>query len=304
MSDAAVSVVIATRDRPELLRRAVDAVMRQDYPGPVACLVVVDGGPSVELDEPPADAAGARTLETIRNSRTPGLAGARNSGAAAASGTYLAFCDDDDEWLPTKLSAQVAALERAGGDVAVTGVRIAYGDAVNDRLPPARVTRGDLLRSRAAAVHPSTILVRLQAFWDVIGPIDEAIPGSYGEDYEWLLRAAEAGPIVGVREPLVTVRWGGSLFADRWETMIDAIGYLIDKHPELLADDANAARLFGRIAFANAALHRRGDAARWAWRSVRRRPLERRPYLALAVAAGLVRASTIQQRANAAGRGV
>jgi hypothetical protein len=86
--------------------------------------------------------------------------------------------------------------------------------------------------------------------------------------------------------------------------MIDAIGYLIEKHPELVDDDANAARLFGRIAFANAALHRRGEAIRWAWRSVRRRPLERRPYLALAVASGVVRASTIQRRANAVGRGV
>jgi glycosyltransferase involved in cell wall biosynthesis len=304
MSDAAVSVVIATRDRPELLRRAVDAVMRQLHAGRIECLVVIDGGPSVDLGEPPTDAVGPRTIETMPNGRTPGLAGARNTGAAAASGAYLAFCDDDDEWLPTKLSAQLAALDAARADVAVTGVRITYGDDVNDRLPPARVTLADLLRSRAAAVHPSTIVVRRDAFWDTIGPVDEAIPGSYGEDYEWLLRAAAAGPIVGVREPLVTVRWGGSLFADRWQTMIDAIGYLIDKHPELVEDDANAARLFGRIAFANAALRRRGDAARWAWRSIRRRPLERRPYLALAVASGLVRASTIQRRANAVGRGV
>ena len=304
MTDAAVSVVIATRDRPELLRVAVDAVMRQDHPGPVSCIVVLDGGPPVDLPPAPDDAAGPRTIETITNQRTPGLAGARNTGADAATGTYLAFCDDDDAWLPSKLTAQLEAMERAAADVAVTGVRIIYGDTQTDRLPPALVTHDDLLRSRAAAVHPSTILVRLDAFRDRIGPIDEAIPGSYGEDYEWLLRAAAAGPIVGVREPLVTVRWGGSLFADRWQTMIDAIGYLIDKHPELVDDDANAARLFGRIAFANAALHRRGDAARWAWRSVRRRPLERRPYLALAVASGLVRASTIQRRANAVGRGV
>jgi glycosyltransferase involved in cell wall biosynthesis len=304
MTVASVSVVIATRDRPELLRRAVDGVMRQDHPGPVSCIVVVDGGPPVELPTAPNDAAGPRTIETTANRRTPGLAGARNTGSEAATGTYLAFCDDDDEWLPSKLTAQLEALERAGADVAVTGVRITYADSRTDRIPPAVVTRDDLLRSRAAAVHPSTILVRLDAFRDRIGPIDEAIPGSYGEDYEWLLRAAAAGPIVGVPEPLVTVRWGGSLFADRWQTMIDAIGYLIEKHPELVDDDANAARLFGRIAFANAALHRRGDAARWAWRSVRRRPLERRPYLALAVASGLVRASTIQRRANAVGRGV
>jgi glycosyltransferase involved in cell wall biosynthesis len=304
MTEPAVSVVIATRDRPELLRRAVAGVMAQDHPGSIECIVVIDGGPSVELPTAPMDAAGARSIVTMTNRRTPGLAGARNTGADAATGAYLAFCDDDDAWLPGKLSAQLDALGRTAADVAVTGVRIEYEGAVTERVPPATVTQADLLRSRTASVHPSTILVRLDAFRERIGPIDEAIPGSYGEDYEWLLRAAAAGPIVGVAEPLVTVRWGGSLFADRWETMIEAIGYLIAKHPELVDDDANAARLFGRIAFANAALHRRGDAVRWSWRSLRRRPTERRPYLALAVASGVVRASTIQRRANAVGRGV
>jgi glycosyltransferase involved in cell wall biosynthesis len=304
MTEPTVSVVIPTRDRPELLRGAVDAVMRQDYAGTIACIVVHDGGPAFDPPTVPGDAVGPRSIVMTTNRRTPGLAGARNTGADAATGEFLAFCDDDDRWLPSKLSAQVDALQRSDADVAVTGVRIEYEGSANDRVPAPIVTHADLLRSRAAAVHPSTILVRTDAFRDRIGPIDEAIPGSYGEDYEWLLRAAAAGPIVGVTEPLVRVRWGGSLFADRWQTMIDAIGYLIEKHPELVEDDANAARLFGRIAFANAALRRRGDAARWAWRSLRRRPWERRSYLALAVASGVVRASTIQRRANAVGRGV
>lgn len=304
MTEPSVSVVIATRDRPELLRRAVEAVMRQDFAGSIECIVVIDGGGSADLPAAPDDAAGPRSIVTTPNLRTPGLAGARNTGADAASGAYLAFCDDDDAWLPRKVLAQLDALQGSDADVSVTGVRIEYRGTATDRLPPPIVTHADLLRSRTAAVHPSTILVRTGAFRDRIGPVDEAIPGSYGEDYEWLLRAAAAGPLVGVPEPLVMVRWGGSLFAERWQTMIDAIGYLIEKHPELVDDDANAARLFGRIAFANAALRRRGDAARWAWRSVRRRPWERRPYLALAVASGVVRASTIQRRANAVGRGV
>ena len=303
MTAADVSVVIPTRDRPELLRRAVEAVMRQDFTGSIRCIVVIDSGPPVDLPAPPEDAPGSRSIVTMPNRRTPGLAGARNTGADAATGAFLAFCDDDDEWLPSKLARQLDALQRIDADVSVAGVRIEYEGAATERLPPTVITHDQLLRSRTA-VHPSTIVVRVDAFRDRIGPVDEAIPGSYGEDYEWLLRAAAAGPIVGVAEPLVRVRWGGSMFADRWQTMIDAIGYLIEKHPDLVEDDANAARLFGRIAFANAALRRRGDAARWAWRSIRRRPSERRPYLALAVASGVVRASTIQRRANAVGRGV
>jgi hypothetical protein len=232
------------------------------------------------------------------------LAGARNTGADVATTELLAFCDDDDVWWPEKLRAQVELMRRDGSSVSVTGVRIVADERETDRIPPPVVTQGLLLRSRVTEVHPSSVVVDAAAFRDIIGPIDEAIPGSYGEDYEWLLRAAGTHPIAGVPQPLVTVHWGASLFADRWPTIIDAIAYLTLKHPDLLDDDANAARLLGRLAFAHAALRHRREASRWAWRSIRRRAREPRPYLALAVASGCVRASTIQRRANRAGRGV
>jgi glycosyltransferase involved in cell wall biosynthesis len=299
-----VSAVIATRDRPAALRRAIAGVLTQDYDGVVECVVVFDGADPMDLSDAAPPPNGHRSLTVVRNTRTPGLAGARNSGVDAGFGDLVAFCDDDDEWLPGKLVAQVDVLQRSTSPVAVTGIRVVYADRETDRIPPEAVTLDLLLHTRVTQVHPSSVEVEREAFVDAIGPVDEAIPGSYGEDYEWLLRAAALGPIAAVQRPLVAVQWGGSLFADRWQTIIDAIAYLTDKHPDLLADRANAARLFGRVAFAHAALGHRGDAVRWAWRGWRRRPLERRPYLALAVAAGLVRASTIQHRANRAGRGV
>ena len=53
-----------------------------------------------------------------------------------------------------------------------------------------RLNFEDLLKSRVFAAHPSTVLVRRKAMLERIGLVDEEIPGSYGEDYEWLLRAA------------------------------------------------------------------------------------------------------------------
>jgi len=50
-----VSVVVPTRDRPELLRRAVTAILEQTYPGPVECLVVFDqSDPDLPLTAFPA----------------------------------------------------------------------------------------------------------------------------------------------------------------------------------------------------------------------------------------------------------
>jgi glycosyltransferase involved in cell wall biosynthesis len=300
----AVSVVVPTRDRPELLRRAVAAILAQAYPGPVECVVVFDQS-EPDLDWP--DATASRRLVTVRNRRTPGLAGARNSGALRATGELLAFCDDDDEWLPGKLQAQVRLLaSRPRAAVATTGIVVSSGRRSVVRLAPtAEVTHLQLLRSRMTELHPSTVLVRRRALLEQIGLVDEDIPGSYGEDYEWLLRAAGHAPILAVREPLVTVHWHrSSYFADRWRTIIAALTYLVDKHRELAGEPAGLARIYGQIAFAHAALGEGRSARAWARRTLSLNRRERRAWLALAVSLRLLRARTVVRLAHSAGKGI
>src|SRR6266550_2396700 len=84
-----VSAVVATRERPILLRRAVRSILFQRYEGRLECVVVFDRSEPEDLgDLVPDD--DRRSLVVIRNDRTPGLAGARNSGAEAATGDLLA----------------------------------------------------------------------------------------------------------------------------------------------------------------------------------------------------------------------
>ncbi len=103
--EPSVTVIIATRDRPQLLARAVGSVLAQDYAGPLECVVVFD-----QSDEEPVDVIvpEGRSVRTIRNMRTPGLAGARNSGILVSSSELIATCDDDDTWAPEKLRLQIA----------------------------------------------------------------------------------------------------------------------------------------------------------------------------------------------------
>ena len=137
-----------------------------------------------------------------------------------------------------------------------------------------------------------------------IGLLDEQIPGSYGEDYDYLLRAARREPIVAVEQPLVDMFWHQqSFFAQSWQTIIDDLGYLLGKHPELTTDPRGKARVEGQAAFAQAALGHRAAACRASMRALRGNPLERRAYLALAVAAGVIPASSIVRLANRRGRG-
>jgi glycosyltransferase involved in cell wall biosynthesis len=298
-----VSVVIATRDRPQLLAKAVEAVHAQDYPGTVECVVVFD---QAEPDTLIARQDPRRPVVVVRNDRTPGLAGARNTGATAASGELLAFCDDDDVWRPAKLRLQVARLAETSADVAVSGIHVSYGDKTITRVPrPEDVTHAELLRRRVMEAHPSTVLVRRSAFFDTIGLVDEEIPGSFAEDYDWMLRAAAAGPIAVVSEPLVTVLWGRtSHFNRKWATISEALQYLLRKHPGFADDPRGLARVQGQIAFAHAALGERPAARSWALRTLRNSWRERRAYLALLVSLRLLSADQVLRLAHATGRGI
>jgi glycosyltransferase involved in cell wall biosynthesis len=298
-----VSVIIATHDRPQLLARAIAAVRLQDYPAPVQCVVVFD---QAEPDPALADDDADRPVTVVTNGRTPGLAGARNAGVAAASGELLAFCDDDDEWLPAKLRLQAGRLAETGADVAVSGIHVSYGDKIITRVPrPEDVTHAELLRRRVMAAHPSTVVVRRTAFLDKIGLVDEEIPGSYAEDYDWMLRAAAAGPIAVVAEPLVTVLWGRtSHFNRKWRTISDALQYLLRKHPGFADDPRGLARVQGQIAFAHAALGERSAAHTWAMRTLRNSWRERRAYLALLISLRLLSADRVLRLAHATGRGI
>jgi glycosyltransferase involved in cell wall biosynthesis len=298
-----VSVVIATRERPVLLRRAVQRVMEQRYAGDVECVVVFDQS---DPHTPDVEVPAGRTLRIITNDRSPGLAGGRNSGVAAATGDFVAFCDDDDEWMPDKLERQIAAMEaNPDAGVATTGIWVVYEDRQMLRVAPAdRITLSDLLRSRVMEAHPSTVVFR-RGCWDAIGPVDEHIPGSYAEDYEWLLRAARVTGILAVREPLVKVHWHqSSWFSDRWKMIVDALTYLLEKVPEFEGERTGLARIYGQIALANAAAGERALARRWARRTLGLSWKERRAYVALAITTRMIKVETVQRLAHAAGRGL
>jgi glycosyltransferase involved in cell wall biosynthesis len=294
-----VSVVIPTRDRPELLRRAIDACRAQEFPGTIEVVVVYDRA------EPDHGLAGDG-VRVLVNDRSPGLAGARNTGILAATGELVAFCDDDDEWLPGKLAAQIAALGRTGAAFACCGIRVSYADATFDRvLDRDEITLAALLRDRMTELHPSTFLIRAAALRDGIGLVDEQIPGSYAEDYEFLLRAARHAPLVNVREPGTLVRWHRrSYFAQRWETISAALRWLIERYPEFASEPAGLARVSGQIAFAEAAQGNTRAAAHWARRTLAGNHREPRAYLALAVASRLVRPDAVVRRLHARGRGI
>jgi glycosyltransferase involved in cell wall biosynthesis len=299
-----VSVVIATRGRPEMLRDAVRAVMAQQYDGPIETVIVYDQVAIDSLQDVPVPPG--RTLRTINNSRAAGLAGGRNTGIHEASHGLVAFCDDDDEWMPEKLARQIALWhEHPGASLIATGMRVQTTGRSFVRLPPARVEFPDLIVSRITEMHPSSFLLERSRLLGDVGLVDESIPASYGEDYDLLLRASRLGPVMTVPEPLVVVHWNRtSFFSERWEGIAAGLSYLLSKHPEFNHSDTGSARLEGQIAFAFAALGDRPAARRWASAAIRHDRSQLRAYAAYGIAARLLPAALLVRLVNRGGRGL
>jgi glycosyltransferase involved in cell wall biosynthesis len=299
-----VSAVIPTKDRPQLLARAVQSVLDQDYPGDIEVLIVFDG------TEPVAPAVQPRPNRSIRllvNERTPGLAGNRNTGYLAAAGELVGSCDDDDEWLPSKLRVQLGLLRsHPQASAAASGFIYSYrGNELPREAAQLQLSFTDLINDRHLEANASTYLIPRRLLIEQIGLVDEKLPGSYAEDYELLLRAARIGPIVCAEQALSRVYLhDSSFFASRWQTIHDALLYLLDRVPEFRQDPVGLARIEGQIAFANAALGRRSQAARWGLRSLRRSRRPRQSYAALMVATGLISADRVLATARRFGRGI
>jgi glycosyltransferase involved in cell wall biosynthesis len=297
-----VGVVVPTRDRPASLRAALAAVLAQDYPGPLNVVVVYD------RCEPDLALADGDRVRVLVNSRSPGLAGARNAGILALDTDLVAFCDDDDEWLPGKLTRQVAALVGcSGAEFASCGISVSFGGRTSPRtVGRAEVTYAELLRSRMVMVHASTYLARRSALVDGgIGLVDESIPESQNEDWDLALRAARRHPIVNVDEPLVRVTWGASsYFSRQWEAKVAGLRWMLAHHPDIAASKPGAARVYAQIAFGYACLGKRIESGRWAAKAMRSNWHERRLPFVVAVASGAVSPERVLRTLHARGHGI
>ncbi|MFF9341081.1 MULTISPECIES: glycosyltransferase [unclassified Streptomyces] len=113
------SVVVATRERPDSLARALDSLLAQDHPDHE--LIVVDNAPRTTATRDLVTGAYAGRVRYVREDR-PGLAAAHNAGVAAAGGEVLAFTDDDVIADPRWLGALAAPFAADPGLGCVTGL--------------------------------------------------------------------------------------------------------------------------------------------------------------------------------------
>ena len=234
-----VSVIIPTYNRADLVRQALASVKAQTYRD-FEIVVVDDGG----TDGTSEVLSAWREIRVLRHLCRRGVAAARNTGAAAARGQWLAFLDSDDLWLPEKLARQIFWLEGQPEllicQTEETWVR--RGVRVNKPLSHRQVAGHIFLPSLSRCmISPSAVILDRRLFEDH-GGFDENLPAA--EDYDLWLRLTWRYEVGLVNEPLVIKRGGHpDQLSSQWgldRFRIRALAKLLEE-PDLPAPYARAA---------------------------------------------------------------
>lgn len=193
-----ISVVIPTRGRPELLmNRSLPSALAQSHE-PLEVVVVVDGPDPVTEQLLAELAAHDPRVRPIFLPRNVGGSDARNAGVQAASGEWISFLDDDDEWLPHKLTQQLKVVTEARQEgvrwpISVCGsiTRTLEGDTPNPpRMPDPGEPLGDYmlarrtLHERECGFMTSAIFCSRELL--IAHPFRSGLPRH--QDWDWVLR--------------------------------------------------------------------------------------------------------------------
>ncbi len=227
-----VSVVIPTCNRPDLLSQAIQSVLMQTFQD-FEIIVVDDGTESV-----------AQAVESFKDSRiryiknigVHGGGAARNLGIKEAKGDFIAFLDDDDEWLPEKLSIQMQRMVDTPSEVGccVSGARIiSESDEHINHVEDGVHDFADIVLTRFKGFLTSTLIVKREVFSSV-GFFDESLPSH--QEAELLIRITRKYKGFGINKPLTIMNMlphehiGGDIYRRiRGKEMV------LEKHTALFA---------------------------------------------------------------------
>jgi glycosyltransferase involved in cell wall biosynthesis len=195
--DARVSCIIPVYNGAAFIGEAIESVLTQTF-SPIE-LVVVDDGSEDETNKVVRSFGSA--VIYLRQSNA-GPAAARNRGVDASSGNYLSFLDADDLWVEDKIERQLAAFRADPTlDYCIGGMENFC--QVEEGTPACDEPEGARVKGVVKGYSPVTLLVR-RTFFDKVGPFDPAFPDA--EDWEWFVRAHDAGGKCHVIETTLTRR--------------------------------------------------------------------------------------------------
>ncbi len=234
MASPFFTVLIPTFNRAWLLPEAVKSVLAQSFED---YEIVIVNDRSTDNTEEVVRSFKDPRIRHVVNDRSKGLSGARNAGIFQSRGEWVAFLDDDDHWLPHKLEAVCALLQKEGPEVGLVYTGHATYDFDKKKeievIVPEKEgwMQKDLLYNNWIGT-PSTVAVRADIL-KKIGGCDEDLP--YYEDNDLYVRVSGLAKVRAVKEALTLVRVANSdRLSFRYEKRVAGYLRFMSKHKGLL----------------------------------------------------------------------
>ena len=201
-----VSVIIATYNRPDFLKRAIGSAFNQTYDN--IEVVVIDGSPGDETEESIKPLLTDPRLRYIHQKEAQfgqekerNAAAARNKGIKISKGKYIAILDDDDFWCePKKIEKQIKFLEEHPNYVLVGGGAIAIDEEGKEYyrvLPPGKDEEIRKLMLSDCLFPHGTVVFKKDA-WENAGEYDENL--NHSEDWDLWMRMGGLGKFYNFRD--------------------------------------------------------------------------------------------------------
>jgi glycosyltransferase involved in cell wall biosynthesis len=197
------SVVMPVYNREKYVLQAVDSVLSQTFPDYE--LIVVDDG-STDGTPELLESYGSRIHFIRQQNRGPEVA--RNTGAAAARGEYIALLDSDDFFFPTTLDTYDRVIRAFDSPPLIVGSHVFYRDG--DPIPAAPTAAGPvevlkfqdyLAKTVPLAVIGSLHLVRKDAYDKIGGFRNSDSQTWYGDGFDFILKLGTFGPCIVIQKP-------------------------------------------------------------------------------------------------------
>lgn len=232
-----VSAVITTHNRSGLLKKAIESVMAQTYEN-LEC-IVVDDASTDDTQQLFENAVYLKKFKYIKIEHSKGGNHARNTGIKNANGKYIAFLDDDDEWLPEKIEKQVAlALKNPECKVVFCGRKDVI---IDDKKTEVRernleiLRDGDLHRTILWTIPcvTSTLFVEKEIL-EQVGLFDESL--GFWQEYELCIRLFQITKAAAVKENLVLFRREKAdkqRLTNKLEGWLNAVDQIHNKHKKI-----------------------------------------------------------------------
>jgi glycosyltransferase involved in cell wall biosynthesis len=199
-----VSVITPTYNREQLLKETMDSILNQTFTD--FELIIVDNY-STDNTEKIVKSYNDKRIRYFKNHNNGIVAVNRNFGIKKSGGELIAFCDDDDLWMPKKLEKQILEFKEDsqvglvctnGFSFDKNGIRGKMGRSIDHYLVFDQLLKDNTIPS-------CSVMVRKRAL-DEVGIFDESQEILTEEDYELWLRIATKFKIKYIGTQLVKYR--------------------------------------------------------------------------------------------------